>query len=189
MSKKNLTTGKRALAKTGNLPSKSTVQKHGNLPVDHKLADVIDGMFASFDLLYPHQFRNSFAETERLAHAKKLWYDFLQGIPLDCLQKALKRTIRDNEFIPTVKKLLDNCIRELQLPEPWQAWREAQEGASYWQDYEWSHPAVLLAAQQTGWINIENDTPNIIYPQFVRNYRDHCLRAVRGEPLNPVGSQ
>ena len=144
--------------------------------------DRIDELFATFELMFNSQFRNAYGDTERLRYGKQLWYQQLREIDPDCLGRAIQRTVRQCKFLPTVRELLDNCRRELGMPEPLAAWQEVLEAAPYPQYHSWSHAAVYHTMEAMAPMLLRNSLRRT-EDDFLRAYNETCERIMRGESL------
>ena len=144
--------------------------------------DRIDELFATFELMYNSQFRNAYGDTERLRYGKQLWYQQLREIDPDCLGRAIQRTVAQCKFLPTVRELLDNCRRELGMPEPLAAWQEVLEAAPYPQYHSWSHAAVYHTMDVMAPM-LQRNSLRRTEDDFLRAYNETCERIMRGESL------
>lgn len=75
-------------------------------------ADVVDEIFAQFELVYPAAFQRAFAEAEKLKMAKRLWLQHLGDQPPQRLRRALRNLIRNSPYLPNLHEMLEHCRNE-----------------------------------------------------------------------------
>jgi hypothetical protein len=147
------------------------------------LMDAVDQMFAEFELVYHNQYNKAFPNEEKLGYAKKLWFSNLADLQPQQILNATHRAIRESEFLPTIKGILKYCDDGLGLPDAHQAYVEACQASTPKQKFNWSHPAVYFAGQQTDWYFIASNPEQKVFPIFKRNYELQCQRVINGESL------
>ena len=139
--------------------------------------DVIDEIFAQFDVLYPSAFQRAFAEPAKLKAVKRLWLRHLRDQPPKRLMRALHKLVRDSRYLPTLHEMLERCRDECKLPSPRLAWRMAREAAPYG---PWEHAAIYHAARATGMETLM-EQGGAGYEIFSRNYQIIQRRVMAGE--------
>lgn len=152
--------------------------------------DAIDQMFAEFQLVYNNQYHKAFPTTDKLQYAKRLWYNFLKDYSAEQVLHACHRAIKESEFLPTVKgilKYIGNDYSEHGLPEPRQAYIEACRAPSPKQTFNWSHPAVYYAGQQSDWFFLASNSEQVAFPVFDKHYRQLCEAVIKGRALTMPG--
>ncbi len=145
-------------------------------------------MFAEFELVYHNQYLKAFPSREKLQYAKKLWFSHLCEYRPEQILMAAKRAVRDSEFLPTVRRILQYCDpspEELGLPDARSAYLEACRAPNPKADFAWSHPAVYHAGRETDWFFLASSPEHAAFPAFKRNYELLCERVRRGEQLEP----
>lgn len=149
-----------------------------------ELVDAINQLFAEFALVYHNQYQKAFPDREKLMYAKRLWLSHLLHYSPQQILAAGRQVVRESEFLPTVRGLLKHLeAQTLGLPEVREAYVEACMKPSPKLAQRWSHPAVYLAAQATGWHLLASETERAALPVFERHYRQFSERAARGEKL------
>lgn len=150
--------------------------------------DAIDQMFAEFELVYHNQYNKAFPTREKLMYAKKLWFSHLASESPDTILRAARRAVRESEFLPTVKKILDFCqpsAEDLGLPDAHSAYLEACRAPSPKAEQPWSHVAVYHAGRESDWFFLANNPEHTAFPVFRRHYEQLCQRVLQGDELPP----
>lgn len=147
--------------------------------------DVVDRLFAEFELVFHNQYNKAFPTPEKLHYAKKLWFDYLRDYQAAAITAAARRAIRESEFLPSIATLLKYCsgAGAAGLPDSYSAYREACLAPSPKADFQWSHPAVYYAGRATGWNLLASKSESQAWPVFSRHYRTICDRLAQGEEL------
>ena len=145
--------------------------------------DVVDRLFAEFELVFHNQYNKAFPTPEKLHYAKKLWFDYLRDYQPGVITAAARQAIRESEFLPSIATLLKYCTGAgtSDLPDTYSAYREACLAPSPKADFQWSHPAVYYAGKAAGWNLLASQPENRALPVFTRRYREICERLARGE--------
>ncbi len=147
--------------------------------------DVVDRLFAEFELVFHNQYTKAFPTPEKLHYAKKLWFDYLRDYQPQVITAAARQAIRESEFLPSIATLLKYCTGAgtVGLPDTYSAYREACLAPSPKSDFQWSHPAVYYAGRATGWNLLASQPESRALAVFTRHYRAVCERVARGEEL------
>jgi hypothetical protein len=152
---------------------------------DHVAA--INQLFAEFELAYHNQFHKAYAQEGSLNLAKKYWLTCLGDFTPEVIVRAARQVVRSQEFLPTVAAVVAACENALPLfglPPAHAAYVEACNAPEPKLHQGWSHPAVFLAGQATGWRELAAETKDTIFPAFEYNYHQLCQRVLRGEALD-----
>ncbi len=150
------------------------------------MIDVINQVFAEFELVYHNQYHKAFPTLEKLKYAKQLWFSNLEQYEPAQIMHAAHRAIKESEYLPTIRGLLKFCEDEFALyglPDARSAYIEACKAPSPKTDYSWTHPAVYHAGHASDWFFLANNIEKIAFPVFERNYRILCERVRKGESL------
>jgi Replication protein P len=147
------------------------------------LVNVINQIFAEFELVYHNQYHKAFPNPEKLNYAKKIWLGHLADHPPQVILQAAHRAIKDSEFLPTIKGILKHCNESFGLPEARAAYIEACRAGSPKSEYNWSHPAVYFAGRESDWYFLASASEQQAFPVFKRNYQLVCDRVLAGEQL------
>jgi Replication protein P len=151
---------------------------------DH--VDVINQIFAEFELAYHNQFHKAYAQEGSLNLAKKYWLNCLSEFIPEVILRAARQVVKSQEYLPTVSSMIKACENTLPLfglPTPQAAYIEACCALEPKHANNWSHPAVYLAAKATSWFALANETQATIFPAFEYNYHLLCQQVMRGEVL------
>lgn len=147
--------------------------------------DVVDRLFAEFELVFHNQYNKAFPTPEKLHYAKKLWFDYLREYQPEAILAAARQAIKGSEYLPSIATLLKYCqgAGTLGLPDVYSAYREACLAPSPKSNFPWSHPAVYHAGQACGWFLLASRPESQGLPLFTRHYTALCDRVARGEEL------
>jgi hypothetical protein len=151
---------------------------------DH--VDAINQVFAELALAYHNQFHKAYAQDGALALAKKYWLGVLGEFEPELILRAVRQVVRRSEYLPTLAAIVQACENAYDLfglPAPQAAYIEACCAAEPKSQQRWSHPAVYLAGEHTGWFALASETQAQIFPLFEYNYRQLCHRVMTGEQL------
>jgi hypothetical protein len=149
--------------------------------------DAINQIFAEFEFAYHNQYHKAFANAESLAIAKKYWLSSLENYQPTQIVKAAKRVIRSQDYLPSIAAVVRACEEGFDLfglPAPRAAYVEACSAPSPKRAQRWSHPAVYLAGQDTGWYTLANEVDAVAFTRFEYHYGELCRRVMNGEDLN-----
>jgi len=149
------------------------------------LIDVINQVFALFELNYNNQFYKAFSKPGDLPAVKRLWLDALKRFESKIILLAAKRIIESSEFLPTLATMIKACetSSDLGLPEVHAAYLEACRAPSPKANYNWSHLAVYYAGKSADWYFLQSNSEQYAYPVFKQHYQDVCDRVKLGEKL------
>ncbi|HRG50492.1 MAG TPA: replication protein P [Pseudomonadales bacterium] len=146
--------------------------------------DAVNQMFAEFALVYHNQYQKAFSDKEKLSLAKRLWLSHLAAYSPEQILAAARRATHESEYLPTVRGVLKYLESSSGLPDAYDAYREACLAPSPKVEQRWSHAAVYLAGQETGWYFLATQTEKISRPVYERHYRALCERVAAGETLH-----
>jgi len=152
---------------------------------DH--VDAINQLFAEFELAYHNQFHKAYAQEGSLSLAKKYWLSCLGEFTPEVILRAARQVVKSQEYLPTVAAVVAACENALPLfglPPAHAAYVEACCAPEPKARQQWSHPAVYLAGEATGWRELASETRDAIFPVFEYNYHQLCQRVLRGEQLD-----
>lgn len=155
-----------------------------NSSKDH--IDVINQMFAEFELSYHNQYHKAFPDEGALNLAKKYWLSSLADFSPELILAATRDLVLKQPFLPTIANLVDSCQSSMALyglPNIHDAYLEASRMPTPKAAQSWSHPAVYMAGKATGWFELANQTEAQIFPLFEYHYSQLSQRALRGEEL------
>ncbi len=148
--------------------------------------DAINAVFAKLEAAFPLKYRRAFPSVEQENVAKAQWLETLKAFTPARIVRAAQKAIETTRFFPDLADIRELCrlkYDEYGLKEPLQAYYEACNAGSQSRDWPWSHPAVFLAAQASGWLLIRGEPQEQAYPVFERNYEILCNRVLNGEDL------
>jgi hypothetical protein len=152
---------------------------------DH--VDVINQVFAELALAYHNQFHKAYGQDGALALAKKYWLGVLGEYAPEVILAAVRQVVRTSEFLPSLAGIVNACENAhalFGLPTAQAAYVEACCAAEPKAAQRWSHPAVFLAGELTGWFALASETQSQVFPLFDYNYSQFCHRVIAGEKLD-----
>ena len=123
----------------------------------------IDNLFLKLELSYHYQFYKVFGTDDKLIEAKKLWAESLKKYPSECIDSAVEIVIQSNDYLPTLTEIIKACsgsMGSINIPNPQEAFIEAQKSSSPRNSFPWTHPIIYWAGKEIGWelINSSNNT-------------------------------
>lgn len=150
------------------------------------LVDTINQSFELLRLNYQHLYFSAYSEMDALNSAKRLWMDSLSPFSSEVILHAVRRIIKESDYLPTISRIIRLCIdisSEHTLPTAHNAYIEACNAPSPKRNAPWTHPAVYYAGKQTNWFFIANNTEKTAFPIFKSHYEKLCQRIINGETL------
>ncbi len=177
----------RLISRSGNVNSSNKSQSKSGPSKDY--IDVINQMFAEFELAYHNQYHKAFPDEGALKLAKKYWLSCLGDFSPELLLAATREVVKTQKFLPTIANIIDACTNALSLfglPESRDAYVEACRAPLPKSAQKWSHPAVYLAAKATGWYELANQAEAKIFPLFDFHYAQLTQQVLRGEDLEII---
>lgn len=151
---------------------------------DH--VDAINQVFAELELAYHNQFHKAFGQEGALALAKKYWLGVLAEYRPEVILRAVRHVVRSSEYLPSLAAITRACEDAhalFGLPTPQAAYVEACCAAEPKAAQRWSHPAVFLAGQATGWHTLAGEPRTKAFPLFDYHYGVLCRAVIDGEQL------
>ena len=150
----------------------------------------IDNLFLKLELSYHYQFYKVFGTDDKLIEAKKLWAESLKKYPSECIDSAVEIVIQSNDYLPTLTEIIKACsgsMGSINIPNPQEAFIEAQKSSSPRNSFPLTHPIIYWAGKEVGWelINSPNNTNTFqafskIYIRLVKE-----LKAGKKFEVNP----
>lgn len=165
--------------------AEKTTRDYAGANRDH--VDAINQLFTEFELAYHNQFHKAYAQEGSLNLAKKYWLTCLGDFTPEVILRAARQVVMSQAYLPTVAAVVAACENALPLfglPPAHAAYIEACNALDPKLRQQWSHPAVYLAGQATGWRELTSETKDTIFPAFEYNYHQLCQRVLRGEALD-----
>ena len=133
----------------------------------------IDNLFLKLELSYHYQFYKVFGTDHRLIEAKKLWAESLKKYPAESINAAVETVIQANDYLPTLTEILKACsvsMGTINIPNPQEAFIEAQKSSSPRQSFPWTHPIIYWAGREVGWELINSQNNNNTFQAFSKTY-------------------
>ena len=148
--------------------------------------DAINQLFAEFELAYHNQYYKAYGTEDRLVLAKKYWLGCLSQYAPAQIVAAARHVVKTHDFLPTVSVVVKACeegVTLFGLHSVREAYIEACRAQSPKSAANWSHEAVYLAGQSTGWFLLASEPEEKVLPVFEYYYHALCQRVMRGETL------
>ncbi len=155
-------------------------------PPDSQLVEAINQVFALFRLNYHNQYYAAWSDAEQVNQVKRLWLEALDAYPTAVILRAAQHAIEYSDYLPTLNRMIEacrHCLRDLGLPSPYDAYRQACLAPSPKTDATWQHPAVYLAGRDSDWFFLANEPESKTWPVYREHYERWVSRAARGEVL------
>lgn len=177
----------------------SSSQYSRPVSIDRQSAEVINGLFAELQSIYP-AWKHAWPTNESLNAAKRTWtIAFVEsGISsMDHVQQGLRQCRHHGSpWPPAVGQFLKWCKPEqatpesLGLPTVEKAFKNAAEAAykaaSTGCNSGFAHPVILHAARETGYSELINLPAIRSLPLFERNYSIAARMFMQGETLQEI---
>lgn len=151
------------------------------------LVDVINRLFAEFELAYHNQYHKAYRDEGSVALAKKYWLSKLSRFSVSVIQQALQQVVSTEEYLPSLSTMLRACENALSvygLPTSYEAYVEACTATHPKTHWAWSHPAVYYAGRAADWYVLATQPESKAFPRFDYHYRHYCARVLSGESLD-----
>lgn len=87
----------------------STDSKTDHGLVSDEQINTINRVFGILEVNYSNQFFAAFPNKEKVDMAKKLWASKLSKYPSEVILKATNYILENNEYLPTVKHIIEAC--------------------------------------------------------------------------------
>ena len=162
-------------------------QPEQTFKTDDEYVEALNQIFALFRLNYHNQYYAAWQDAEEVKQAKRLWLETLSDYSATVILRAAQQTIKASDYLPTLNRMIvacQNCLGDLGLPSPREAYIEACLAASPKAEAIWTHAAVYLAGRDSGWFLLSNETEAKSWPIFKEHYERWAKRAAAGETLN-----
>ena len=173
-----------------NLPTPAGLSKSlnraGKQQTDSQLIDVINQIFALFELNYHNQYYKALPSKDKENSLKRLWVNALQSFSPAIILLAAENVIKESEFFPTIKTMIDSChaiILGDHLPDVRSAYQQACSAPYPKEQHNWSHPLVYYAGAQTGWFFLDSNLQSQTFPFFKTNFERLCNQFAKGDIL------
>lgn len=151
------------------------------------LVDVINRMFAEFELAYHNQYHKAYRDEGSVALAKKYWLGKLSRFSPEVIQWAVQQVVSSQEFLPSLSTMLRSCedaMGQYGMPASHDAYVEACTAPHPKTHWAWSHPAVYHAGRAADWYVLATQPESRAFPRFEYHYRQYCARVLNGEQLD-----
>ena len=133
----------------------------------------IDNLFLKLELSYHYQFYKVFGTDDKLIEAKKLWAESLKKYPSECIDSAVEIVIQSNDYLPTLTEIIKACsgsMGSMNIPNPQEAFIEAQKSSSPRHSFPWTHPIIYWAGKEIGWELINSLNNANTFQAFSKTY-------------------
>ena len=115
------------------------------------------------------------------------WSLGLNDLSYQQIESGFKRFLRQDRSMPGNYKDFRKCcfpsLDELGLPDQDKAYKEACDKSDYPDTSSWSHLAVRMAAKQTGYFELRNESESVTKHKFINNYKYVVSRLMKGENI------
>tara|TARA_B100000927_G_scaffold191180_1_gene154174 strand:+ start:212 stop:790 length:579 start_codon:yes stop_codon:yes gene_type:complete len=135
--------------------------------------EAIDNLFLKLELSYHYQFYKVFGTDDKLTEAKKVWAESLKKYPSECIDSAVEIVIQSNDYLPTLTEIIKACsgsMGSINIPNPQEAFIEAQKSSSPRNRFPWTHPIIYWAGKEIGWELINSPNNTNTFQAFSKTY-------------------
>lgn len=143
-------------------------------------------LFARLHHIYTHRFESAYGDESTLAQAKREWAFSLAGYSRERVEYALERCKLELSWPPTIAEFcryLQPRPEDLGLPGAREAYLEACQKSHAPLQAHWTHPAVHLAARNTGHFALRSEPERLTWPAFQKAYEALVARIADGEEV------
>lgn len=160
--------------------------------INEKSARVVNSLFRELQSIFP-AWRQAWPNDKALDHAKATWTKGFRDAGITSIEQ-IKFGIQacrnlGQDFAPSVGRFIKMCeptAEMLGLPSADKAYAEACRNAHPSADRKWTHAAVMHAANETGFYNLNTLKEDESKKLFNRNYDIACRMVAKGEPLKEI---
>ena len=135
--------------------------------------EAIDNLFLKLELSYHYQFYKVFGTDDKLTEAKKVWAESLKKYPSECIDSAVEIVIQSNDYLPTLTEIIKACsgsMGSINIPNPQEAFIEAQKSSSPRNRFPWTHPIIYWTGKEIGWELINSPNNTNTFQAFSKTY-------------------
>jgi len=160
--------------------------------IDEGSARVVNALFKELCSIFP-AWKQAWPNDAALKAAKATWIKAFAKAGINSLEQIRYgiEACRDlgQDFAPSVGRFIKMCeptAEMLGLPSADKAYAEACRNAHPSADRQWTHAAVMHAANETGFYNLNTLKEDESKKLFNRNYDIACRMVAKGEPLKEI---
>ncbi|MBA1249878.1 replication protein P [Pseudomonas luteola] len=160
--------------------------------IDEGSARVVNALFKELCSIFP-AWKQAWPNDAALKAAKATWIKAFAKAGINSLEQIRYgiEACRDlgQDFAPSVGRFIKMCeptAEMLGLPSADKAYAEACRNAHPSADRHWTHAAVMHAANETGFYNLNTLKEDESKKLFNRNYDIACRMVAKGEPLKEI---
>lgn len=160
--------------------------------IDEGSARVVNALFKELCSIFP-AWKQAWPNDAALKAAKATWIKAFAKAGINSLEQIRYgiEACRDlgQDFAPSVGRFIKMCeptAEMLGLPSAEKAYAEACRNAHPSADRQWTHAAVMHAANETGFYNLNTLKEDESKKLFNRNYDIACRMVAKGEPLKEI---
>lgn len=136
--------------------------------------------------MYPGTWGNQMGEVG--GHAYKTWVSALSDLKAGQLKRGLERCVREGgnwpPSLPQFRKWCNATPEDLGLLPEYLAFKEAADHAAAPADHQWSHPAVYVAARESGFYNLRTMPTTQASKIFGQCYAHVCRLVMEGSDFS-----
>lgn len=133
-----------------------------------------------------------FGTDDKLAEAKKLWAESLKKYPSECIDSAVEIVIQSNDYLPTLTEIIKACsgsMGSINIPNPQEAFIEAQKSSSPRRSFPWTHPIIYWAGKEIGWELINSPNNTNTFQAFSKTYMRLVKELKAGKKFEIVSNE
>ncbi|WP_312272256.1 replication protein P [Pseudomonas sp.] len=160
--------------------------------IDKGTAEVVNSLFKQLQAIFP-AWKQAWPDDAALDAAKKSWIKGFMAAGITSIEQirfgVQQCRASGTPFAPSIGQFIKWCeptAEMLGLPSADKAYAEACRNAHPSADRHWTHAAVMHAANETGFYNLNTLKEDESKKLFNRNYDIACRMVAKGEPLKEI---
>ena len=181
---------------TRTTPAGQTAGGRKTPPRDQTLA-LVNQVFTRLEAIFPRTWASAFPNTDLLKLARRELALEMAKWPVLPGCQVVERAMSELKgqgsawppTIPVLVNLLAPTPEDFGMPGTGEAWREVLAHAHAPSAHCWTHAAVRMAGQMTGWWDLTHTTAASAWPKlekrFAKHYASLVNRVMAGEDLTP----
>lgn len=168
--------------------SQTSTEDNRACRIRHEIQDAMTIVWKRMGELFGASFVRQFGNVGGPAFTT--WCLGLNDLSFNHIEKGFKRFLSQDRSMPGNYKDFRKCcfpsLEELGLPEPDNAYKEACDHSDYPDTAKWSNLAVRMAAKQTGYFELRNESESVIKHKFINNYKYIVYRIMKGDNITDI---
>lgn len=182
---------------TRKTPAGPTAGGRKTTPPREQTLALVNQVFTRLEAIFPRTWASAFPSADLLNLARRELAQELARWPALPTRQMVERAMSNLKqagstwppTIPVLVSMLAPTPEDFGMPTTGEAWREALAHAHEPRSHRWSHEAVRMAGQSTGWWDLTHTTAQSQWPRlekrFAKHYQALVNRVMAGEDITP----